>query len=72
MKRPNLPDMLGGLDELKKAAEAMRDAVRMIEVNREQLQQQQEQIEAHERQLNSLEKRYSDLLYAIGEMRRGC
>lgn len=68
MKCPNLPDMLGGLDELKKAAEAMRDAVRMIEVNREQLQQLQEQIEVHERQLNSLEKRYADLLYAIGEM----
>lgn len=63
-------DILGGLNELKAAAEAMRDAVQYIEDNKTKLEQLQQIISAHEQQLESLEKRYSELLYRVGELSR--
>lgn len=67
----NMPDFLGGLNELKAAAQALRDAVEIIADNRKRLCELEQDREAIMRQLESLEKRYSELLYAVGENRRG-
>lgn len=69
---PKLPkgDLLGGLSEIKAAAEAMRDAVKIIADCKDTVERHDEAINAHEKQLESLEKRYSELLYHVGQLSR--
>lgn len=69
MKLPK-GDFLGGLSDIKTAAEAMRDAVQIVADNKAKLEQHDGTINAHDRQLESLEKRYSELLYRVGELSR--
>ena len=66
----NIPNLTAGLTDMKAAAEALRDAVGMIAENRERLDSQASMLNNHEQQLESLEKRYSELLYIVGELRR--
>lgn len=69
MKLPK-GDFLGGLNDIKTAAEAMRDAVHIVADNQAKLEQHDSTISAHERQLESLERRYSELLHHLGELSR--
>lgn len=71
MPKVNVPDFLGGLNELKSAAQALRDAVEIIADNRNRLDDLEREKDFMSQQLESLEQRYSELLYAIGESRRG-
>lgn len=68
-KSGQLEKLLSGLSEVKQAAEVMEKSIGQISGDRARLTNLEESVVSIEKQLESLEHRYSELLYFIGELK---
>lgn len=62
--------ILGDLTQLQDAAKALNDAVKLIGDNRQRLEVVESAVLRIDRQLESLERRYSELLFILGDIKR--
>lgn len=68
-KSGQLEKLLSGLSEVKQAAEVMEKSIGQISIDRARLTNLELSVVSIEKQLESLEHRYSELLYFIGELK---
>lgn len=62
--------ILGDLTQLQDAAKSLNDAVKLIGDNRQRLEVVESAVLRIDRQLESLERRYSELLFTLGDLKR--
>lgn len=68
-KSGQLEKLLSGLSEVKQAAEVMEKSIGQISGDRARLTNLECSVVSIEKQLESLEHRYSELLYFIGDLK---